>query len=203
VWLVAPSAGLPPESTFTFYFWVGLPAMLFDRVFGLAAFAPWLFIAAVGVARALRADRARLLPAAVTIAASLAVLSLFRYWEGGYAPPGRYLLDVLPLAAPFVAYGLARMNTAPLRSIAIALIALGVVATLVYAAVPTTALNTAFDDKLQQIQGAMFGASPIGWLPSFQPTTSDWYVGAYLRVVPAIVGVAALAWLGMRARART
>ena len=119
------------------------------------------------------------------------------------APPGRYLLDVLPLAAPFVAYGLARMSTAPLRSIAIALIALGVVATLVYAAVPTTALNTALDDKLQQIQGAMFGASPIGWLPSFQPTTSDWYVGAYLRVVPAIVGVAALAWLGMRARART
>jgi hypothetical protein len=202
VWLVAPSAGLPPESTFTFYFWVGLPAMLFDRVFGLAAFAPWLFIAAVGVARALRADRARLLPAAVTIAASLALLSLFRYWEGGYAPPGRYLLDVLPLAAPFVAHGLARMSTAALRSIAIALIALGVVATLVYTAVPTTALNTAFDDKLQQIQGAMFGASPIGWLPSFQPTTSDWYVGAYLRVVPAIVGVAALAWLGMRARAR-
>jgi hypothetical protein len=202
VWLVAPSAGLPPESTFTFYFWVGLPAMLFDRVFGLAAFAPWLFIAAVGVATALRADRARLLPAAVTIAASLAVLSLFRYWEGGYAPPGRYLLDVLPLAAPFVGYGLVRMSSTALRSVVIALIAIGVVATLVYAAVPTTALNTAFDDKLQQILDAMFGASPIGWLPSFQPTTPDWYVGAYLRVVPAIAGVAALTWLGMRARAR-
>ncbi len=203
VWLVAPSAGLPPESTFTFYFWVGLPAMLFDRTFGVAGFAPWLFIAAAGVASALHADRARLLPAAVTIAASLGALSLFRYWEGGYAPPGRYLLDVLPLAAPFVAYGLARMTSVPLRAVALALIGLGVVATLAYAAVPTTALNTAFDDKLQEILDAMFGASPIGWLPSFQPTTPDWYVGAYLRVLPAIAGVVALAWLGIRARART
>lgn len=201
VWLVAPSAGLPPESTFTFYFWVGLPAMLFDRALGVAAFAPWLFIGAAGLA-ALRADRARLLPAAVTIAASLAVLSLFRYWEGGYAPPGRYLLDVLPLASPFVAYGLARMRTAPLRAVAFALVALGVVATLAYAAVPTTALNSAFDDKLQEILDAIFGASPIGWLPSFQPTTTDWYVAAYARVVPAIAGVAALAWLGIRTKAR-
>jgi hypothetical protein len=202
VWLVAPSAGLPPESTFTFYFWVGLPAMLFDRTFGVASFAPWLFIAVVGVASALRADRARLLPAAVTIAAGLAVLSLFRYWEGGYAPPGRYLLDVLPLVAPFVAYGLAAMRSAPLRGVAIALIAVGVVASLLFAAVPTTALNTAFDNKLQDLLDAMFGASPTGWLPSFQPTTRDWYVGAYLRVVPAMAGVAALAWLGGKEAAR-
>jgi hypothetical protein len=202
VWLIAPSAGLPPESTFTFYFWVGLPAMLFDRAHGVAAFAPWLFIAAVGVASALRADRARLLPAAATIAASLAVLSLFRYWEGGYAPAGRYLLDVLPLAAPFVAYGLVQMRTAPLRAVALVLIALGAVATLLYAGVPTTALNTAFDDKLQQLLDAMFGVSPTGWLPLFQPITSDWWVGAYLRAVPAIAGVAALAWIGRRMAAR-
>jgi hypothetical protein len=200
VWLIAPSAGLPPESTFTFYLWVGLPAMLFDRAHGVAAFAPWLFIAAVGVAAALRADRARLLPAAATIVASLAVLSLFRYWEGGYAPAGRYLLDVLPLAAPFVAYGLMQLRTAPLRAVAFTLIALGAVATLLYAAVPTTALNTAFDDKLQQLLDAMFGASPTGWLPLFQPITSDWWVGAYLRSVPALAGVAALAWLGRRAK---
>jgi hypothetical protein len=202
VWLIAPSAGLPPESTFTFYLWVGLPAMLFDRAHGVAAFAPWLFIAAVGVASALRADRARLLPAAATIAASLAVLSLFRYWEGGYAPAGRYLRDVLPLAAPFVGYGLMQMRTAPLRAVALVLVALGAVATLLYAAVPTTALNTAFDDKLQQLLDAMFGVSPTGWLPLFQPITSDWWVGAYLRVVSAIAAVAALAWIGRRMAAR-
>src|SRR6185436_14125618 len=115
---------------------------------------------------------------------------------------GRYLLDVLPLAAPFVAHGLARMRTTPLRAVAFALVALGAVATLAYAAVPTTALNTAFDDKLQEILDAIFGASPMGWLPSFQPTTPDWYVAAYTRVVPAIAGVAALAWFGIRAKVR-
>ena len=110
---------------------------------------------------------------------------------------------MLPLAAPFVAYGLARMRTVPLRAVAVALIALGIVATLAYAAVPTTALNTAFDDKLQEILDAIFGASPSGWLPSFQPTTPDWYVGAYLRAIPAVAGVVALAWLGRRARLRS
>jgi hypothetical protein len=176
--------------------------MLFDRALGVAAFAPWLFIAAAGAASALRSDRARLLPAAVTIAVTLFALSLFRYWEGGYAPPGRYLLDVLPLAAPFVAYGLVRMRSMPLRAAAFALIALGIVATLAYAAVPTTALNTAFDDKLQEVLDAVFGVSPTGWLPSFQPTTRDWYLGAYMRAIPAVIGVAALAWLGLREPAR-
>jgi len=41
----------------TFQFWVGLPAMLFDRTFGLAGSAPWLFIAALGAVPALRAGR--------------------------------------------------------------------------------------------------------------------------------------------------
>ena len=49
-----------------------------------------------------------------------------------------------------------------------------------------------------ELLDAVFGASPGGWLPSFQPTTPDWYVGAYLRVIPAIAGVTALAWLGSR-----
>ena len=88
------------------------------------------------------------------------------------------------------------------RTLLFALVGLGVVATLAYAAVPTTALNTAFDDKLQEILDAIFGASPIGWLPSFQPTTPDWYIGAYIRVLPAMASVAALAWLGIRAKAR-
>jgi hypothetical protein len=97
-----------------------------------------------------------------------------------------------------VAYGLALIRSAPLRIVAFALVAIGVIATIAYAAVPTTALNTAFDAKLQDLLDAMFGVSPIGWLPSFQPTTADWYIGAYLRAVPAVAAVAALAWLGIR-----
>jgi hypothetical protein len=193
-----PSGDLP--STFTFQLWVGLPAMLFDRTFGIAGVAPWLFLAALGAADALRRDAPRLLPAAIALVVSLVALSLYRYWEGGYAPPARYFVDGLPLVAPFLAYGLARCATNALRAAAAVLIAIGVLATVVFAAVPTAALNTAFDARLQTIFDSLFGASPIGWLPSFQPTTPDWYVGAYLRLVAALALVAVLLWLGRRAR---
>src|SRR5439155_12326515 len=42
----AAAQTIDPEPTWTFRFWVGLPAILFDRVFGIAGTAPWLFIAA-------------------------------------------------------------------------------------------------------------------------------------------------------------
>src|SRR5436853_191856 len=88
-------------------FWIGLPGMLFDRTFGIAGVAPWLFIVVIGIPAALRASRRVFAPAAITLGLSLVGLSLYHYWEGGYAPSARYFVDVLPLAAPFVAYGLA------------------------------------------------------------------------------------------------
>ena len=174
--------------------------MLFDRTFGVAAVAPWLFLALLGASDALRRDAPRLLPATVAIVVSVLALSLYRYWEGGYAPPARYFVDALPLFAPFVAYGLARCHGRPLRVSAIVLIAIGITATLIFSAVPTAALNTAYDARLQTTLDSMFGASPIGWLPSFQPITPDWYIGAYLRLVPAMAIVAALVWMGRRTR---
>src|SRR5439155_823325 len=69
----AAAQTIDPEPTWTFRFWVGLPAILFDRVFGIAGTAPWLFISALGAATALRADRLRLVPALLLVAL-LAVL---------------------------------------------------------------------------------------------------------------------------------
>lgn len=190
------AVGLP---SFTFFFWVGLPAILFDRTFGIAGSAPWLFLAALGAYAALRIDRARLLPAAAAIAVTLVALSLFRYWEGGYAPPNRYLVNVLPLAAPFVAHGLGIALARPsVRVVAIGLVALSALAGLLLAAVPTLGLNTAFDHRLQDLLDDVLGLNPLGWLPSFQPVSEDWYVAAYLRLVPAVALVAILAWLGVR-----
>jgi len=147
---------------------------------------------------ALRARHAALLPAAATVATSLAALSLFRYWEGGYAPPNRYLVDVLPLVAPFVAYGLASVRGTIARCAVALAVGLGALAGLVFAATPTRALNSAYQQQLQDVLDAVLGLNPLGWLPSFQPTTPDWYIGAYLRLLPALVIVAALVWLGMK-----
>jgi hypothetical protein len=170
-------------------------------VFGIAGTAPWLFLGVLGLAPALRAARDRVLPAAVLVGVSLVVLSLFRYWEGGYAPPNRYLVDVLPLIAPFVAYGLIASRTLAMRAVAAVLVGASALVTLFLLAVPSAALNSAFEDKPRRLLEAALGIDPLGWLPSFQPITPDWWIGAYLRLVPAVLIVAALGWYGAR-RAR-
>ncbi|HET7699767.1 MAG TPA: hypothetical protein VFM06_02740, partial [Candidatus Limnocylindria bacterium] len=197
----AAAQSIQPEPTWTFRFWIGLPAILFDRVFGVAGTAPWLLLAALGLVPALRTARMRLAPAAATIAASLVVLSFFRLWEGGYAPPNRYLVDVLPLAAPFVGFGLVAARGLALRGLVAVLVGVSVLVSLFLLAVPGAALNTAFDDRPQAMLDAALGLNPLGWLPSFQPVTPDWWIGAYLRLVPAAALVALLVWLGAR-RAR-
>ncbi len=198
----AAAQTIQSEPTWTFRFWIGLPAILFDRVFGVAGTAPWLLLAALGAAATLRAARSRLLPAAVAVAASLVLLSLFRLWEGGYAPPNRYIVDVLPLAAPFVAFGLVAARGLVLRAFAAIVIATSALVSVFLLAVPTAALNTAFEDKPQALLATALGLDPLGWLPSFQPVTPDWWIAAYLRLVPALLVVALLAWTGWR-RART
>ena len=194
----AAAQTIDPEPTWTFRFWIGLPAILFDRVFGIAGTAPWVFIAALGAATALRARHAMLLPAAFATTTSLILLSLFRLWEGGYAPPNRYLVDVLPLATPFVAYGLIVASAPIVRVVCAAAIAVSALMTAVLLAVPSAALNTAFEDKPRELLAAALGLDPLGWLPSFQPTTPDWWIAAYLRLVPALLLVALLAVLGWR-----
>ena len=186
------------QPSLSFRFWYGVPAILLDRTFGLAGTAPWLFIAALGVVLALRSSRRQLLPAAAAIAVTLFALSLFRYWEGGYAPPGRYLVEVVPLAAPFVALGLARTRSWPTRLFAGAAVAMSVLAALIISAVPTRALNTAFDGRIQDVYDAILLANPLGWLPNFQPLAADWYVSAYTRALAAAAAVAVLVWIGQR-----
>jgi hypothetical protein len=221
---ISQAQALTQESSITPRFWVNLPAILFDRTFGLAGTAPWVFIGLLGLVPLLRLERAShpdptappiLLPAALAVGLSVMALSFVRLWEGGYAPPNRYLGGLLPLWAPFVAFGLAiasgRMRVerrgalvdpAPagraLRAIAAVAILMSVVATVILAAIPTTALNSAFEHKVRDAITAFFVVDPLGWLPSFQPTTPDWALGAYLRLVPGLAIAAGLAWAGWR-----
>src|SRR5438034_1132312 len=174
--------------------------MLFDRVFGIAGVAPWLFIAVVGIPAALRANRRVFAPAAITLGLSLLGLSLYHFWEGGYAPPARYFVDVLPLAAPFVAYGLAVTRDWWMRIIDGLLIGGGAAMTLVLCAMPARALNDGFQQQGQEVLDQILGVNPLGWLPSFEPTSPAWYVGAYLRLLPALAIVALLGAYGWRRR---
>jgi hypothetical protein len=186
------------EPSITPFVWVTLPAILFDRTFGLAGSAPWVFIGLLGLAPALRSDRSRLLPAALAIGVSVVALSFFRLWEGGYAPPARYFVDVLPLWAPFVAYGLTAVRAWPERVIAAFAVGMSALTSIVLNAIPTLALNTAFDDKIRTAVARVLGLDPLAWLPSFQPTTPTWYLTAYAALLPALAVTAALLILGLR-----
>jgi hypothetical protein len=186
------------QPSLTFQFWVGLPAILFDRTFGVAGSAPWIFLALLGAVPAWRAMPA-LRPALVAVGASLAALSIYRLWEGGYAPPARYLVDVLPLLAPAVGWGLAIVTARAAHVFAVVTVTLSGLAGIAFAASPDRALNDAFQQKLQDLYGAVLGIDPLGWLPSFVPVTPDWWIAAYLRLVPAIAIAAVLVAIGARA----
>jgi hypothetical protein len=184
----------------SFEFWIGLPGMLFDRTFGIAGVAPWLFIAVIGIPAALRASRRMLMPATVTLGLSLLGLSFYHFWEGGYAPSARYFVDVLPLAAPFVAYGLAVARDWWMRIFTGLLVGVSAAETLVLCAMPSRALNDAFQQQAQEVLDQILGLNPLGWLPSFVATSPDWYVAAYVRMLPALAIVALLAIYGWRRR---
>jgi hypothetical protein len=185
------------QSTLTFQFWVGLPAMLFDRTFGVAGSAPWLFLVLLGIVPAWRGTPL-LRPALVTVGVSLAALSIYRYWEGGYAPPNRYLVDVLPLVAPVAGWGLTTLRGPIAQAIAAASVVLSAIAGFVFAAAPDRALNDAFQHRMQDVFDAALGVNPLGWLPSFVPVTPDWWVVAYLRLIPAAGFAVTLVLLGAR-----
>jgi hypothetical protein len=65
---------------------------------------------------------------------------------------------------------------------------------------PSRALNDAFQEQPQEVLGQILGLNPLGWLPSFEETSKDWYVAAYARLVPALAILAALAIYGWRRR---
>src|SRR5439155_9823991 len=52
----------------------------------------------------------------------------------------------------------------------------------------------------QEVLDQILGLNPLGWLPSFEQTAPDWYVGAYLRLLPALAVLAVLAVYGWRRR---
>ena len=174
---------------------VGLGGILFDRAFGLAGSAPWVFAGLAGIGAALQAARRRaLLPALVAVVASLAALSVYRLWEGGYAPANRYLVDVLPLWAPFVAMALA-LRVRWITAATAVLGGLGALATFVLLAIPNLAFNGVESARLVEALDAMLPFDPFGLLPTFE--VSAVLGGAYLRSLPLLAIGGLLLWSGL------
>lgn len=142
---------------------IALPGMLFDRTRGLAATAPWVFIGALGITSFLRANPRVARGALGVVAATILALAAFREWQGGWAPPNRYLVDVLPFWTPFVAYGVATAQGVATRAVSALLVAWSAAMSLLIAAIPAVA----YEARLEEWFARFVPAQPLGWLPSF------------------------------------
>jgi len=91
----------------------GLPGLFLDQEFGLFAYAPVFALAVPGLLWLARRQPRIALAAAGLIAAVVAVASPWPMWRGGFNPPARFLLPVLPALALGAAAWLRRGPTFP------------------------------------------------------------------------------------------
>jgi hypothetical protein len=77
----------------------GLPGLLLDQEFGLLAYAPALALALPGFAALWRRDRRVAITAGAVILVAVLSAGAWPMWRGGFNPPGRFLVPILPLLA--------------------------------------------------------------------------------------------------------
>jgi hypothetical protein len=87
----------------------GLQGLLLDQEFGLLVYAPILALALPGWLGLVRRRRWREAAAAAMLVGAVAVTAAsWPMWRGGFNPPGRFLLPVLPVLGALVGLALAR-----------------------------------------------------------------------------------------------
>lgn len=91
----------------------GVPGLLLDQEFGLLIYAPVLALVPLGIASLWRRERPTASTSAVLIAAALLSAGAWTMWRGGFNPPARLLVPVLPAMALGLAASLAGKWNAP------------------------------------------------------------------------------------------
>ncbi|PYQ03537.1 MAG: hypothetical protein DMF82_13040, partial [Acidobacteria bacterium] len=76
-----------------------LPGLLLDQEFGLLVYAPIFVLALPGFVLLLRRDRRGGLTAVTLVLATLLLAGSWPMWRGGWNPPARFLLPVVPALA--------------------------------------------------------------------------------------------------------
>lgn len=87
---------------------VHLSAMLFDSNKGLFIFNPILLLLPVGLPIWFKQHRRSLIIALLALAPTMYVTAGFIEWHGGYAPTGRYMMSIVPVFIPALAFALSK-----------------------------------------------------------------------------------------------
>ena len=91
----------------------GVPGLLLDQEFGLLIYAPALALVPLGIASLWRRERPTASTSTALIAAALLSAGAWTMWRGGFNPPARLLVPVLPAMALGLAASLAGKWNAP------------------------------------------------------------------------------------------
>jgi hypothetical protein len=91
----------------------GLPGLLFDQEFGLLVYAPLFALAAPGLVRLWRSARRDALVVTILVLSVLLTAGTWDMWRGGFNPPARFLVPVVPALAVGVAMALGRGFSSP------------------------------------------------------------------------------------------
>jgi hypothetical protein len=84
----------------------GLQGLFLDQEFGLLVYAPVFVLALAGAARLWRGDRRMAWAIAAVVSITSVTAGSWHMWRGGFNPPARFLVPVVPALAPAVAAGL-------------------------------------------------------------------------------------------------
>jgi hypothetical protein len=84
----------------------GLPGLLFDQEFGLLVYAPLFALAVPGLARVCREAWKEGAAALALVLVTLLTAGSWDMWRGGFNPPARFLLPIVPVLAVGVAFAL-------------------------------------------------------------------------------------------------
>ena len=181
----------------------GLLGLLVDQKFGLLVYSPLYLLALAGAWLMLRRSHQRAQAVAIIVTAGLFVLATTRFymWWGGTSAPARFLVPILPLAAPLIAVAIDRLDDRLGRAAVVTL----TIATLAIAAIAAAShreqLLYSNPHGVSPLIGALQGPAPLDLLlPTFTEESLRAPLTALLPWLMAVIIALAVVALLMRAR---
>jgi hypothetical protein len=182
-----------------------LLGLLFDQKFGLLVYSPIYLAAIAGAWLLLRDARRRVLGGVLLgIAVAYSLSSAREYmWWGGSSAPARYLVPVVPLAAPMIATAFARLKKAGRPMLLVALSIAGVVVSMAWLGGPDRGVLFSDAHGTSRLFELIEGGAPL--TAAFPTFTEENWGTPILHMLPwvaAVLSGLAVVWLAPASRSR-
>lgn len=170
----------------------GALGMFYDAAFGLFPSSPIWLLALPGLWLAVRRRSPLVLDLLVVSVPYMVAIWPRSEWFGGWSPPFRYPLALLPLLALLMVPVLAMRSRAGVRTLVVGLGGLTCILSLLWVIVPGWTFNFADGQTLLLDQaGARFGVDLARFFPSMvRPRMATWgWLAASLAMIPIALGI--------------